>query len=94
MQTWNPACVTGRLYFIEPFQTVENLVVVQMESPAPQLLPEPPVLFAEVIDRVALLLTQPSGNGNHEQSKRGEDPAHGARIAGRTSATAAATCTI
>ena len=70
------------------------LVVVQTESLVPELLPEHPVLFAEVIDRIALLLTQPSGDRNQQQSKRVEGPAHGARIAVKTVGTGSATCTI
>ena len=40
------------------------LVIVQAESLVSELFPEYPVLFAEVIDRLALLLTQPSGDRN------------------------------
>jgi len=71
-----------------------TLVVVQTETLVPELLPEHPVLFAEVIDRVALLLTQPSGDRNQQQSKRVEGAAHGARIAAKTVTTGSATRTI
>jgi hypothetical protein len=56
-------------------------IVVQTESFASQLLPQYPVFFAEVIDRVALLLAQTTGNGNQEQSKRVKGPAHWASVA-------------
>ena len=60
------------------------LIVVQPETLSSELLPLYPVFFAEVIDRVALLLVQPAGDGNHEQSKRVEGPAHWHGIAAKT----------
>ncbi|MDH4188001.1 MAG: hypothetical protein OEV08_13490, partial [Nitrospira sp.] len=68
------------------------LIVVQTESFASQLLPEHSVLFAEVIDGVTLLLAQPAGDGNQQQSKRIEGPAHWHRIAAKTAVTGAANC--
>jgi hypothetical protein len=59
------------------------LIVVQTESFAPQVLPQYPVFFTEVVDRVALLLTQPSGDRNQQQSKRVEGAAHWASIAAK-----------
>ena len=60
------------------------LVIVQAESLVSELFPEYPVLFAEVIDRVAVLPVQPAGDGNHRQSNRIEGPAHWHRIAAKT----------
>jgi hypothetical protein len=70
------------------------LVVVQTESLVAELLPQHSILLAEVIDRVALLLAQPTGDGNEQQSKRVEGPAHWASIAANTAVTGSASCTI
>jgi len=70
------------------------LVVVQTETLVAELLSQHPVLFTEIIDGVALLLTQPSGDRNQQQSKRIEGLAHGARIAAKTIVTNSATYTI
>ena len=70
-----------------------TLIVVQTEAFGSQLLAQYPVFFAEIVDRVALLLAQPTGYGNHEQSKRVEAPAHWHRIATKTAATDSATRT-
>jgi len=51
------------------------LIVVQPETLSSELLPEQPVFFVKVIDRVALLPVQPAGDGKHEQSNRVEGPA-------------------
>jgi len=59
------------------------LIVVQPETLSSELLPQYPVFLAEVIDRVALLLVQPTGDGNHEPSKRVEGPAHWQRTAAK-----------
>ena len=48
------------------------LIVVQTGSFSSELLAEHPVLLPQVIDRVALLLAQPSGDRNQQQSKRAE----------------------
>jgi hypothetical protein len=70
------------------------LIVVQPETLSSELLPQYPVFFAEVIDRVALLLVQPADDGNHEQSKRVEGPAHWHRIAAKIIVTSSANCVI
>jgi hypothetical protein len=70
------------------------LIVVQAESFAPQLLPQYPILLAKVIDRVSLLLTQPSRDRNQQESEGIEGPAHGAIIAAKTAVTGPATCRI
>jgi hypothetical protein len=66
------------------------LIVVQPETLSSELLPQYPVSFAEAIDHVALLLVQPAGDGNHEQSKRVEGPAHWHGIAAKTIVTGSA----
>jgi hypothetical protein len=71
-----------------------RLIVVQPETLSAELLPKHSVLFAEVIDRVTLLLAQPTGNGKEQQSKWVEGPAHWASMAARVPATGTATCTI
>jgi len=62
-------------------------IVVQPETLVAELLPQHPVFFAEVIDRVALLPVQTAGDGNHEPSKRVEGPAHWHGIAAKTEVT-------
>jgi hypothetical protein len=70
------------------------LVVVQTESLSTELLPQHSILFAEVIDRVVLLLAQPTGDRNQQESKWVEGPAHWHRIAAKTAATGSANCMI
>jgi hypothetical protein len=70
------------------------LIVVQPEALSAELLPQHPILFAEVINDVALLLAQPTGDRNQQQSERVEGPAHWASIAAKTIATGSANCTI
>ena len=70
------------------------LVVVQTETLVAELLSQHSVLFTEIIDGVALLLTQPSGDRNQQQSKRIEGLAHGVRIASKTIVMNSAACTI
>jgi len=71
-----------------------ELIVVQPESFASQLLPQHSILLAEVIDRVALLLAQPTGNGNQKEAERVEGPAHWHGIAAKIIVTGSANCTI
>jgi hypothetical protein len=68
------------------------LVVVQTETLVAELLSQHPVLFTQIIDGVPLLLTQPAGDGNQQQSKRAEGPAHSDRIAANTAVTGSASC--
>ena len=70
------------------------LIVVQTESFASQLLPQDPVFLAKVIDRVALLLAQPTGDRNQQESERVEGPAHWHRITAKTVVKGSASCTI
>ena len=70
------------------------LIVVQAESFSSELLAEHPVLLPQVIDRVALLLAQPSGDRNQQQSKRVEGPTQRARMTAKPVVTGSATCTI
>ena len=53
-----------------------TLNIVQPQAPVAQLLSEYSVFFPQVIDRVALLLTQPSGNRYHQQAERIEGLTH------------------
>jgi hypothetical protein len=63
------------------------LIVVQTESSSSELLAEHPVLLPKVIDRVALLLAQPSGDRNQQQSKRVKGSAHWVSLAAKAPAT-------
>jgi hypothetical protein len=58
------------------------------------LFPENSVLFAEVIDRVTLLLALPTGDRNQQESKRVKRPAHWHRIAAKAAVTGSASYTI
>jgi hypothetical protein len=51
-------------------------MIVQPKAPVAQLLSEYSVFLPQVIDRVALLLTQPSGNRYHQQAERIEALTH------------------
>ena len=53
-----------------------TLIIVEPKAPVAQLLSEYSVFLPHVIDRVALLLTQPSGNRYHQQAERIEGLTH------------------
>jgi hypothetical protein len=69
-----------------------TLVVVQTETLVAELLSQHSILLAEVVDGVALLLTQPASDRNQQQSKRVEGPAHSDRVAANITVTGSATC--
>jgi hypothetical protein len=46
------------------------------------------------IDRIQLLLAQPSDDRNQQQSNRVDTPGRGTRIAAKTATNGSATCTI
>ncbi len=49
-----------------------------------RLTTQHPILFAGVVDRVAVLLPQPAGDRNQQQSKRVKGPAHWHTIEAKT----------
>jgi hypothetical protein len=70
------------------------LVVVQTETLVTEMLSQRSILFTEIIDGVPLLLTQPAGDRNQQQSKRVKGPAHWARIPAGSFVTGSASRTI
>jgi len=56
------------------------LVVAESKPLAPELLPENPILFLEIVNDVALLLAEPAGNRDQQEAKRIKALAHCARI--------------
>jgi hypothetical protein len=58
------------------------------------LLPQHPILLAEAIDGIPLLLAQSTGDRDQPESERVEGPAHRHRIAANTLVTRSASCTI
>jgi hypothetical protein len=70
------------------------LVIVQAESLVSELLPKDAILFAEIIKRVTLLLAQPTGDRNQQESKRVKRLAHSDKIAANTAVTGSRSCTI
>ena len=69
-----------------------TLIVVQLQAPVAQLLSEYSVLLPQVVDRIALLLTQPSSDRDQQQPERIEGRAHCDRIPSKESVTAMANC--
>ena len=70
------------------------LVAVQTETFVAELLSQHSVLFTEIIDGLPLLLAQPTGDRNQQESERVQGPAHWHRITAKVPATGTATCTI
>lgn len=68
------------------------LVVSQSESPAPELLLENTILFAEIFDNSVLLAPDPARECGHKNLPRLENPRHPQIVAGRTTDRQLSTC--
>jgi hypothetical protein len=60
------------------------LIVVQSQAFSTELFPQYPILPAEVLDGIPLLLAKPTGDRDQRESERVESPAHWPRIAANT----------
>src|SRR3954471_6373939 len=57
-----------------------TLVIQQTKSPATKLFPENPVLLAQVVDCLLLLVIHPASNGNEHEPERIENATHASTV--------------